>query len=517
MKIDRRYLKLPVSHEAESSRLLLMQGQDLAMDYAVQLDVEHPTAYYYPDLRGFLGQEIDFVWEPACEYQPELVDCIPPVGDEPLRPAAHFSASRGWINDPNGLILHEGSYHLFFQHNPAGPGWGNMHWGHAVSLDLLHWEEKEVALFPDRIGTMYSGSGVCDHDNRTGLKENEQDVLLLYYTACPAGMKLSAHSKTAQCMAYSTDGGVTFRKYAHNPVIPHIIGENRDPKVIWAEELGCYLLALYLDGNDFALFRSDDLLHWEKMQDIHFEGDAECPDLYPLISDKGNRYWVFSAASDHYLIGSMQDGKFVPVQDAKRLHYGTKSYAAQTFSGIPDGRRIRMAWNQSPAPGAVFNCAMCTPTEMTLKECADGIMLCINPIREFASLHGDTVQPALTLPLTAQLTGKAQDIELEFALDAGGILDIRLLGLAIEVNADLGCVRVKDCEIPLFAQNGSAKLRIITDTTSAEIYTGDGEAFGVVDHLADYAQSNIALDIRQGSVTVTRFAISELKDIHQKS
>lgn len=517
MKIDKRYLKLPVSHQAQNCRLMLMQGYTVMMDYTVQLDAENPTAYYYPDLRNFVGLDLEFVWEPACHYIPELTDHIPEVGDEPLRPAAHFSATRGWINDPNGLILHNGVYHLFFQHNPAGPNWGNMHWGHAVSRDLLHWEEQETALFPDRLGTMFSGSAICDHDNRTGLKENGQDVLLFYYTACPAGMKLSADSKTSQCMAYSTDGGMTLRKYAGNPVIPHISGDNRDPKVVWAEELGCYVLALFLDGsvgNDFALFRSDDLLHWDKMQEILFEGDAECPDLYPLTSDKGSRYWVFSAASDHYIIGRMQDGKFVPVQAAKQLHYGTKSYAAQTFFGIPGGRCIRMAWNRFPAPGAVFNGSMCTPTEMTLKECANGIYLCTNPIREFASLRGNTVQPDLALPLTQKLTGKAQDITLELALDENSILQIRVLGLSMEVNADLGCIRVKGCEIPLFAQNGKAKLRIITDTTSTEIYIGDGEAFGVVDHLADYKQNHIALDIRQGGVTVTGFAVSELQDIH---
>ena len=131
-----------------------------------------------------------------------------------LRPRIHFSAAYGWLNDPNGLVYHDGVYHLFFQHNPAGTGWATMHWGHAVYTDLFHWEEKDIALFPDKMGSMYSGSAIVDKKNVSGLSENG-DTILLYYTAAGNGCELSLREVAyyTQCMAYSKDGGKTFVKY----------------------------------------------------------------------------------------------------------------------------------------------------------------------------------------------------------------------------------------------------------------------------------------------------------------
>lgn len=186
---------------------------------------------------------------------------------------------------------------MFYQHNPVGNGWGNMHWGHAESDDLVHWEEKEIALFPDEMGTMWSGSAVIDTNNVTGFKENEHAPLILFYTAVGTDTSKTAADKPfVQCLAYSVDGGETFKKYQKNPIIPQAIIGNRDPKVVYCEEMGCYLMALYMSGNEFRLYKSDNLIDWKSFQNLSIPGDDECPELYPIIADSGKKYWILTGA-----------------------------------------------------------------------------------------------------------------------------------------------------------------------------------------------------------------------------
>ena len=319
LKVDRRYLILPVSEHAQVKKLCFEdESGKLLYDLDVRLDPVAAQHIYYADLGRFAGMTLNVRWDPEINFFPQLADELPEAGGETFRPYAHFTANRGWINDPNGLVFYEGKYHLFFQHNPVGMHWGNMHWGHAVSDDLVHWEEKETALFPDEFGTMYSGCAVIDEKNVSGLKRSDHDPLLLFYTAAGDRSMLSQGKEHVQCLAYSTDGGETFEKYQGNPIIDHIIGGNRDPKVIFCPELDAYVMALYLDGETYALFRSENLLNWEIMQKIDLPGDDECPDFFPLYLG-GEKYWIFSGASDYYFVGKMAGGQFVPVQEVQRL------------------------------------------------------------------------------------------------------------------------------------------------------------------------------------------------------
>lgn len=183
---------------------------------------------------------------------------------------------------------------------------------------------------------MFSGSAVVDFDNRSGLGDGIRPPLLLYYTAAGGASALSAEKKASQCLAYSTDGGLTFRKYEGNPIIPYFAEENRDPKVIYHPETDRYILALFLNKHDYGLFASDNLLDWSLLQVIAIDEDWECPDFYPLPldGDGTNIKWVLIGAYDRYLVGSFDGYSFRAEQSAGRLHVGNASYAAQSWFNL---------------------------------------------------------------------------------------------------------------------------------------------------------------------------------------
>ena len=286
-KLDSRYLVLPLGYLSKNKKIIIYSDEKMVLEFDAPVDMLRPDYFKYLDLSALSGREIEIVTEPELDTPFSFTDQNPPPPryDEKYRPMAHFSAGLGWLNDPNGLVFYDGLYHMFFQHNPFAHTWSNMHWGHAVSRDLLHWEEREPALSPDELGTIFSGSAIVDRENRTGLKENERDVLLLYYTAAGNSSKRSAGKPFTQCMAYSTDGGLTFTKYKSNPAVGHIEAENRDPKVVYVEDISAYVMVLYLSDNRYVLLTSDDSLSWKFLQEISLPGDAECPDLYPLYLD----------------------------------------------------------------------------------------------------------------------------------------------------------------------------------------------------------------------------------------
>ncbi|MGI6172611.1 MAG: hypothetical protein ACOYI8_01785 [Christensenellales bacterium] len=470
-RIEKRYLLLPVSETAQMKRLTV--GENISL----QLRLSASPDYIFPyDLRDYVGQELEIETSPQIDFAPVFIDTPDDTGiyGERYRPVAHFSPKRGWNNDPNGLIYYEGRYHMFFQHNPVDTVWNNMHWGHAVSDDLLRWTELEEALYPDKHGDMFSGSAIEDTENLTGLKENGHNPLLLYYTA--------ACEASTQRLAYSVDGGITFRKYPR-AMIECITPANRDPKIIYCEELSAYLMPIYLEGREFALYTSKDLLHWEKLQSIAIPEDDECPDIYPLSMD-GKRFWVMTAAHDRYLVGDFSRGCFTQLFPTGRLHYGTDSYAAQTFSGIPNGRRIRIAWNRSPVPRTVVNGSMSTPHDMTLREIAGRPMLCANPIPEFAALRGEEAKGKDALPLL----GRANDIVLRFP--SRGVREISLMGLVLSF-AD-GILSWKDASMPVSEEGGICTLRIVQDVHSVEIYAHMGEATMLLPHIADETLSSVS-------------------------
>ncbi|MCI8360223.1 MAG: glycoside hydrolase family 32 protein [Clostridiales bacterium] len=528
IKVERKYLILPIGLEARSKKLCFYrQGApdlELTLELDAPVDAIRPDYYKYVDLSAYIGQTLTLTCDPDvdCGFEQTDQPSAQPFYGEKYRPQAHFSAGLGWINDPNGLVFDGERYHLFYQHNPYSHNWSNMHWGHAVSPDLLHWKELPPALSPDELGTVFSGSALMDRENRTGLKTGEQDVMLLYYTAAGNSSLRSKGRPFTQCLAYSADGGRTFQKYPGNPVVGHIEAENRDPKVVYVPELSAYVMALYLNDNRYTLLTSTDLIAWKLLQELALPGDAECPDLYPLPldGDGSKTRWIFAGASDRYLVGEFSSGKYRPVKAVQRLHYGGNSYAAQTFSDIPatDGRRIRMAWNTTRTPHSYFCCSMCLPCEMRLQTIGREETLTAWPVREVESLFRQeenfTMQDLTAGPaVLSRRTPGAHWLEFTLTPSADCRFTLSLFGGEVEVDLPENAIRCMDKTMPVHMEDGKVRLLIIADAMGFEIFCGRGQSFMCMGFVCDYNLQNLILDVKAGRLERTDCRLAGLENI----
>ncbi len=313
---------------------------------------------------------------------------------ETHRPQFHFTAMRHWINDPNGLVYYDGEYHLYFQHTPGSMVHGRTTWGHAVSTDLVHWKQLHTAaLDVDETGWMWSGSAAVDHENTGGFRDGDDPPMIAFYTA--GGERMFPGKRCIQCIAFSIDRGRTWTKYEGNPVIGHLRAENRDPKVVWHEPTARWIMTLFMDDNDYALFSSPDLKSWTRLQDLTLPGVSECPDFFelPVDGDPSNTRWVFWGASGGYLLGRFDGRTYTPETEVLQAEMGANGYAAQTWSDIPaeDGRRIQISWMRNGRyPAMPFNQQMTFPVELTLRTLPEGIRLCREPVGEIELLHAET-------------------------------------------------------------------------------------------------------------------------------
>ncbi|GHV21799.1 2,6-beta-D-fructofuranosidase [Bacteroidia bacterium] len=364
-------------------------GDKIEREFVIRLASSTPDYWVFCDVSFLKGKTLTISYEGNTSglskiYQNDVIEGNDNLYKEENRPQFHFTTRRGWINDPNGLIYYEGEYHLFYQHNPYEREWENMHWGHAISKDLIHWKELPVALYPDKIGTMFSGSAVIDYDNTAGFNRENTPAMIAFYTA-------DSPEKQVQCLAYSLDKGRTWTKYEGNPVIDSKAKWNskdtRDPKV-FRYKPGNHWVMVLNERDGHSIYTSKNLKEWNF--ESHTTGFWECPELFelPVDGDKNNTKWVMYGASGTYMTGTFDGKKFTP--EAGKYYYTTGSiYAAQTYTNIPvsDGRRIQIGWGKIQHPGMPFNGMMLLPTELTLKNTKDGIRLFNTPIKEIDELQ----------------------------------------------------------------------------------------------------------------------------------
>ena len=515
--IQKKYIKLPVNDMAYPKKVCLYQDGILVFDFDCRLDEASPQYYGYINVERFKGMTFAVCTEPAYRFVLEQTDEIPQTDyNEDSRPQVHFTARYGWLNDPNGPFYYNGLYHTFFQHNEASADWGNMTWGHAISKDLVHWEQTDSVIFPDARGAAFSGSAWIDYENASGLQTGEHPPILLFYTAAGHRSKLTEGLDYTQCLVYSTDGGDTFRHYSNNPIVEHMVFENRDPKVDYSEELQKYVMILYLGDHTYMLMVSEDLLHWQKLQEISEIQDMECPDFYPIYTEEtGEKKWVMSTFNHWYLVGDFLNGKFVPCQQPKRLHYGAQCRASQTFAGIPGNRRICASWEPVYMPKASFRCQLGIPMELKLHQVQSQYELTAFPVQEFDQLReqGETVNEIVLQgdnELSKLLPGDACDVVIQFGKSLGGT-NINLFGTQIGIDFNMGTVHFRESVIPM-QDTENTTLRIVADRSSVEIYLNGGRAYACNEHLMDKS-CNLLKITATDKVTIKKVNIFPLKSM----
>ena len=511
--IGDKYMTFPVNSRAANKKVCIYDGDKLLFDFDCRIDNITPNFTAYVDVSAFVGREVELSVTPCVHYSPAFASemVLPELWKEALRPEVHFTVKNGWNNDPNGLICQDGTYHMFYQYNPAAPVWGNMHWGHAVSYDLLHWEEKDIALFPDNLGTMFSGSAFCDEKNAAGFGEG---TMLLYYTAAGGTNLLSKGEKFTQCLAYSKDGE-TFTKYSGNPIVPHIEAANRDPKVVYVEEIDKYVMAIYRAEGRYELLFSSNLLDWKEFQEIEIHGDGECPDLFPLMCG-GKKYWVLMGAKDIYYVGHFEKDRFVIDNSEKKLTHLKMSYAAQSFSGVPDGRVVRIAWHILNAPAEKFASQMSFPTEMKLEKCNDELYLSSMPIKEIEKLYacGEELHSiSLEKAYTIETGAAALDLYFSMPYIHGEKLVINMFGTDLVCDMDKNEIRCKNVKMPLSISGDKVDMRILVDRCSVEIFADGGKIFAAAAMFADYNLPYVVLRENE-KIQIDSFTWHTLKNIH---
>ncbi len=417
---------------------------------------------------------------------------------ENLRPQFHFTAKRGWLNDPNGLVFHEGEYHLFYQANPYGNDYGrndyNKTWGHAVSEDLVHWRELPAAINPDHLGSIYSGSAVIDHNNTTGFGSEEQTSMVALYTSAGTRNRWSFGKPFTQSVAYSLDNGRTFTKYDGNPVLANLGYINRDPKAFWYEAGQHWVIVLYLDHGAFVFFTSDDLKEWKQQSTIEIEdlGISEvaafedCPELFelPIDGNRVNSKWVLYAGSGDYVLGDFDGKKFIPEIGLLKYNHGDCFYASQTFNNVPteDGRRIQMAWGIVDFPEMPFNQMMTFPVSLTLRNTTNGVRIFANPVNEIEKLY-DSVKSYSDIEILPDedllegFNSGSYDIEINMSSSSQGKILFKANGREIKIDLDRQKIMSGDLEIDYQNRNAEINVRLLVDIKSIEVFLDNGKIY----------------------------------------
>ena len=394
-----------------------------------------------------------------------------------------------------------------------------MTWGHAVSDDLIHWRQLPNAIEPDELGTIFSGSAVVDWNNTSGLQTGKENVLVAFYTS--AGKHARVPRPFTQSIAYSNDRGRTWTKYEKNPVIGHIAANNRDPKVIWHEPTKKWIMALFLDRQDYTLLSSTNLKEWTRICDIPPMGCGECPDFFELAvdGDENNKKWVFWGGNGNYALGSFDGKTFTKESGSHPSKFGANDYAAQTFSDIPadDGRRIQISWMAGGKyPNMRFNQQMSFPRVLTLRTTEEGVRLFMEPVKEIELLHQEehalsdvTLKPGEN-PFK-DITGDLFHIVAEFEPGRATAFGFDIRGNKIRYSVAEKTITSLGKTAPLAAEDGRVKLELLVDRTSVELFAGAGRIQMATCFLPDLANRSIGVFAEGGEARIVSLRVYELK------
>jgi len=547
--VRNKYLIIPIQegtpYDDMTNDLRLYVDNVKVRDYRLNLAKSAETTDWYAffTIESYMGGQARVEVDDAYEQGFALVtqsDRIPgeeTFYKEPWRPQLRFSQKVGWNNDTNGLVYLNGTYHLFFQHNPVGLVWGNMTWGHAVSKDLLHWEQQPNKIFRKTMvrWDAFSGSAVIDKLNTAGFGAN---ALVAVFTDTGA---------RGEVLCYSTDNGKTLTYYKDNPVL---VREGRDPKVKWYEydaddtplnsaaaALGGHWVMCRFDltsGAQAAFHTSTDLKHWTFQHMLGGPGGGgdwdSCMEFceLPVDGNKDNTKWAIWAGNNYYRIGEFDGRTFTliddPPYDAEvvqgetsfnkyRVHYGSH-LASQVFNNTPDGRKIKMFWISYPAPEPPYNQHFNFPCELSLRTTKDGIRMFAKPIAEIENLRKKTYTVAAQ-PLpegqsrSTSASGMLFDIRANFDVGNADRVIISANGLNITYDAIKKTLNGR----PLEPVDGKISIQAVVDNSIMEIAGNDGRILLHVPHGHSIAVDEFRITAHGGDAYLNSFEAHELNSI----
>ena len=557
---NQRYLLLPVEEVMPDVRVSMIVNNKEVNVADVRLAVNRVDYFVPLDLSAYAGKNILLKFKlgsndpirgklsAVCCKEMKLSDTFDTGNREKFRPTYHFSPLYGWMNDPNGMVYKDGEYHLFYQYNPYGSKWGNMSWGHAISQDLVNWKHLPVAIAPDALGTIFSGSAVVDFDNTAGFGAG---AIIAIYT--------QNSDRQVQSIAYSTDNGRTFTKYENNPVLTSEARDFRDPKVFWYENTKRWIMVLAV-GQEMQIFSSPNLKDWTfesrfgEGQGAH-GGVWECPDLFELpVEGTNDKKWVllcnlnpggpFGGSATQYFVGSFNGKEFVNESPSKTkwMDWGKDHYATVTWSDAPDNRRIAIAWMSNwqyanDVPTSQYRSPNSVPRDLSLFTVDGETYLQSAPSPELLKLRDISKKRSFkvngTRTIKDMIAGNegAYEIELTIENQHADVIGFRLYndkGEEVDMQYDMkekkfSMDRRKSGEVgfnenfPMLTwttiESGKdeLKLRLFVDKSSVEAF-GDGGRFVMTNQVfPSEPYTHIDFYSKGGAYKVDSFVIYKLK------
>ena len=554
-EVKDKYLLIPIEDQADENTVqMYVEGNPIGEPMTIRI-AQNKIDYWVPiDIESYKGKKVTLTFSVGKNADKGL-DKIKQSSkysfeyNETYRPLYHFTPQYGWMNDPNGMVYADGTYHLFYQYNPYGARWGNMHWGHAISKDLVNWEYQPTAIAPDKLGAIFSGSAVIDHDNTAGFGKG---AMIAIFT--------SAGDRQTQSIAYSLDGGKTFTKYEDNPVLSDAnIIDFRDPKVFWHAPSKQWVMSL-ATTQTITFYGSKNLKEWTPLSEFGeglggHGGVWECPDLFPLTYE-GKTKWVLfvsinpggpnGGSATQYFIGDFDGKTFTP--DAMNyplwLDYGRDNYAGVTWSNVPaaDGRRLFIGWMSNwdyanEIPTVNFRSAMTVARTLRLAHNGEHLVVASEPVKEVESLRrdplsladkttSDTVTFESLLPnnqgayeLIFTVTPNDTD-SFSFALEnakgetikylfdcANKTLSVDRSKSSVAFNANFAETLIK---APLTAKK-SYTVRLLVDKASTELFVNNGEVVQTNTVFPSEVYNTLRFKTEKGTLNLNDITVYKLK------
>jgi fructan beta-fructosidase len=477
--------------------------------------------------------------------------------DERYRPRVHFSPKEKWVNDPNGMVYYKGIYHLFFQYHPGSSVWGPMHWGHATSKDLIKWKRESIKIFPDSLGTIFSGSAVVDKNNTSGFGKSGKTALVAIFTQhSEAGEKAGRNDYQNQSIAYSIDNGNTWKKFAGNPVLKNPgIRDFRDPKVMWHEPTKKWIMTLAVTDRIY-FYSSPDLKNWSKESEFGESAGAhggvwECPDLFSLPYN-GKNVWVLivnlnpggpnKGSSTQYFLGDFNGRVFSPYSTkTKWLDFGPDDYAGVTWSNTGN-RKVFLGWMSNwmyanVVPTETWRNAMTIPRELKIVKGGKDTLVASMIVKEIATIKSlSIVKNNIGLSRPFEVNVRAGDIKLPCLLNLS--ID-SVKNFSIILSNDLGeqlvigydktgnqyfIDRTKSGKTnfregfadrhsaPRFTNTSKMGLSLLIDVSSVELFADDGLTVMTEIFFPNKPYSTVKIESNDDAV-IERLEITSLKSI----